>query len=352
MGIGVSKLVNVISCFTNKEVKYHLLWLRMKISSNKEVIAPSSMADNQDLVREILSRLPVKSLVRVVCSPKSRDILRSNLTILYLHSCEGRHHHHKFSLLDRKVDKLSRVESPAFILDQSFEKIYIGGSDSGLVCLHLLGDAGTQLTEQIVVWNPVTKQYKKLPKPHLSLEGDKMLKMFKAAPLVGFGFIQDHGMDIDYKVVRISKCNDGRLATQVFTRSAKSWRVLKDYDLKCFGVIKASCITLNGVMYFLSWTCSWVYEGWRVFSFNLQHEVIDSISLPFPSDIHVSRISGSLFAWNNLVACSLWVDRHNPQYDVWVLAPESRDDHTQMPTSWNWTLQFTREMMLIGPEGG
>ncbi|XP_004292987.1 PREDICTED: putative F-box protein At1g47790 [Fragaria vesca subsp. vesca] len=242
MGIRVSKVVNVISCFTNKEVivpsfvaENEDLVREILSRSNKEVIVPYSVAENQDLVREILSRLPVKSLVRFKCVSKEwfallnqEIILRSNLSILYLHSREGRHHHHKFSLLDRKVDKLSRVESPAFVLDQSFENIYIAGSDSGLVCLHLLGDAG--LTEQIVVWNPVTKQYKKLPKPHLSLEGDKMFKMFKmfkAAPLVGFGFIQDHGMDIDYKVVRISKCNDGRLATQVFTRSAKSWRVLQ-----------------------------------------------------------------------------------------------------------------------------
>ncbi|KAL6182975.1 hypothetical protein ACLB2K_044386 [Fragaria x ananassa] len=213
---------------------------------------------------------------------------------------EGGHHHHKFSLLDRNVDTLS---SPAFFLDQSIESVQIVGSDNGLVCLHLLED-GIE-TEQIVVWNPLTKQYKKLPKP-LSLEGEVKEKRNMRTPKVGFGFIQGHGMDIDYKLVRISLRNYRRLATQVSTRSSKSWRELEDSNLSCFGIDKESSITLNGVLYFLSWT---TYSrglndnGWRVFSFNLHDEVFHSI--PLPSDNSGSR---SLFAWNNLVACSLCSD--------------------------------------------
>ncbi|XP_062029021.1 putative F-box/kelch-repeat protein At1g12870 [Rosa rugosa] len=344
MGIGISKLASAISCFTSKQVR-----------------VPSSLAGNQDLVREILSKLPVKSLVRFRCVSKEWYALLNqefilninrnylpNLCLLYGQNIVSGHHHHEFSLLGRKVDTLSRLEFTASVLDDSVEKIYIVGSSNGLVCLHFLGDRTK--TKSIIVWNPVTEQYRKLPKP-LSFEWDKLTE-----PLVGFGFIQDHGMNsTDYKVVRISRSKgDIRLGligyvTQVFTRSAKSWRVVKECNPSRYLFYKQSSITLNGVLYSLAWTRTGVNMAYSVFSFNLQDEVFHNIQLPQSSTISVGR----LFVWNNLVAYSTWAD-HSCQYDVWVMTTESRDD-TQMPTNWNWTKQVTIKPPIrwyYGPPSG
>ena len=139
MGTGVSKLVNVVSsCFTSERVTI-----------------PSSVADNQDLVREILTKLPMKSVARFRCVSKEWFAFLNQIRpscLIYTHSVEIGHHHHEFSLV-RDAKTLSRVESPEIVLDGSFKSIYIAGSSNGLVCLQLLEDKTQR--ELIIIWNPV-----------------------------------------------------------------------------------------------------------------------------------------------------------------------------------------------------
>ncbi|KAM5571007.1 hypothetical protein ABKV19_011568 [Rosa sericea] len=319
------------------------------MEAGEVVKVSSSLADNQDLVIEILSQLPIKSLVRFMCvSQEWSALIKSsrfiaihqkclqrlnppNLCLLYGHSSGSRYakypKHHGISLLGKDTH-LEELDLPERVQQDSSDRlILIAGSSNGLVCLHPLNTP----KEIIVVWNPATRQHRYLPKP-LSFKGRKETS---DAPLLGFGFINDNGKyNTDYKVVRISHSKDrdadGKFTylTQVFTRSEKSWREVKnfippgDYNFK-----PDSSISSNGVLYCLARTKGVPF----VFSFNLHDEVIHNMPMPPRYSLFYGL---RLFTWENSVAFLTYVDH---KYDLWVMKKESG---TQMPT-WNWTAQFT-----------
>ncbi|XP_040366686.1 putative F-box protein At1g32420 isoform X1 [Rosa chinensis] len=278
----------------------------MGMEAGEVVKVSSSLADNQDLVIEILSQLPIKSLVRFMCvSQEWSALIKSsrfiaihqkclqrlnppNLCLLYGHSSGSRFakypKHHGISLLGKDTH-LEGLDLPERVQQDSYDRlILIAGSSNGLVCLYPLNTP----KEIIVVWNPATRQ---------------------------------HSKDRDA---------DGRFTylTQVFTRSEKSWREVKncippgDYNFE-----PGSSISSNGVVYCLARTKGVPF----VFSFNLHDEVIHNMPMPPRYSLFYGQ---RLFTWENSVAFLTHVER---KYDLWVMEKESG---TQMPT-WNWTAQFT-----------
>ncbi|KAL6182632.1 hypothetical protein ACLB2K_044047 [Fragaria x ananassa] len=325
----------------------------------------SSLADNQDLVIEVLSRLPIKSLVRfmsvsqewsalikssrfIAIHQKHLQRLNPNLCLLYGRSV--RHTYtkpHKISLLGKEDTHLVALDLPERVQQDSNDKlIHIAGSSNGLVCLHPLYTSKNNplytWEEEIVVWNPATRKHRCLPPP-LAFKGEK--ESTGDRPLLGFVFINDDAAE--YKVVRISHSMDhdadGKFTylTQVFTRSENSWREVKscvppgDYDFESH-----SSITSNGVLYCLASTKSVRY----VFSFNLQDEVVHNMPMPpryshFPSHEFYGH---QLFTWENSAA---FLTYDEGQYVLWVMKKASG---TQMPT-WNWTAQITIKNLIQIP---
>ncbi|KAL6222386.1 hypothetical protein ACLB2K_005778 [Fragaria x ananassa] len=148
-----------------------------------------------DVVVEILSRLPVKSLLRFLCVSKGwHGLIKSSyFTAFHLQRSDS-----NLLLFKRKTPDfedsmpLFRNESIHVSLDLPFincptmQFSFPLGSSNGLVCLGLC-DLREEQLEYIVVWNPATKQFRFLP------ETD-------AHYLMGLEFFHDTR---DYKVVNI-----------------------------------------------------------------------------------------------------------------------------------------------------
>ncbi|KAB1200507.1 hypothetical protein CJ030_MR0G007046 [Morella rubra] len=173
----------------------------------------------EDVVTDIVSRLPVNSLVRFRCVCQSWSSLLENPGFVTTHL--NRSANHGSHLLLVNENRIPTIFSFSWasneLLDVAVKKVvenaYIVGSCNGLVCT-------SNEDSVIVIWNPATRDYKLLPMPRLFPEHPFEPWIFQS-----FGF---HLMD--YKVVRIvSSCGteiDGRPAppkVEVYSASA-GWK--------------------------------------------------------------------------------------------------------------------------------
>ncbi|PIN12079.1 hypothetical protein CDL12_15316 [Handroanthus impetiginosus] len=181
----------------------------------------------EEIITEILLRLPVKALLKFRCVSKlwlslisSPQFIKTHLKIstknniyshnrLILSSGPRPNVFHTFSL-NPKIDEYSYVDTLLFdyplSVDQD-ERIRIVGSCNGLVCGVL--DLGN-----VVLWNPSTRKLKKLPNSG-SLRGTH------------YGFGYDESND-DYKVVQtywIDRDPDVyETRVEVYSSRTNSWR--------------------------------------------------------------------------------------------------------------------------------
>ncbi|KAL6227141.1 hypothetical protein ACLB2K_001100 [Fragaria x ananassa] len=175
----------------------------------------------EDVV-EILSRLPVKSLLRFMCVSKEWHALikssyftavhlqrsDSNLLLLFSRKKVNEGLIYTISLLRNESTHLS-LDLP-FINCPSMHWLGPAGSSSGLVCLK----KSDILSQCVVVWNPATKQFRFLP------ETDDYY-------LLGFEFFHDIR---DYKVVSILQPDlNNTIRAKVFTGNTNSWREVKSH---------------------------------------------------------------------------------------------------------------------------
>ena len=131
-----------------------------------------------DIVLNILTRLPVKSVIRLRCVSKSlyssittpyfisthlnhtkNNINRDNACVIHL-PYSSRHAIPACTVaLDRSFDTISEIRVP---FDFPHPRLQIVGSCNGLLCLAELvyGDV-------IYLWNPSVRKFKKLPDPCL-----------------------------------------------------------------------------------------------------------------------------------------------------------------------------------------
>ncbi|OIT37651.1 f-boxkelch-repeat protein [Nicotiana attenuata] len=184
-----------------------------------------------ELVIEILSRLPMKSLLQFTCVSKSWLSLISSpefiKTHLSLSANNKGYTHHKvmmssYSRLTSNV-KVCSLRSlfydsitEAFDLDcpmlsyerYRYDEVSFIVSVNGLICL-LIRD------NDYFIWNPSIRKYKKLPKPRTT-------KLVIYRTVSGFGYDEFHD---DYKVVMVNfyDCaDDGEV--KIYSLKSDSWR--------------------------------------------------------------------------------------------------------------------------------
>ncbi|KAK4595536.1 hypothetical protein RGQ29_013850 [Quercus rubra] len=190
-----------------------------------------------DIVLNILTRLPVKSVIRFrcVCKPWNSSITSSYFISTHLNNFAHAHdtdtdndngdgyiihmplHTRVMNssssnrpvctvALDRTFDRIFEIEIP-FDLPSGFSKIV--GSCNGLLCLATSIDV-------IYLWNPSARKFKRLPDSCLGNLG-----------VVTLGFAY-HLENDDYKVLRISCCPWIRPNVpddiEVYSLSSDSWR--------------------------------------------------------------------------------------------------------------------------------
>ncbi|KAM0956031.1 hypothetical protein ACFX2A_024857 [Malus domestica] len=238
------------------------------------------LIDYNDIIIEILSRLPVRSLLQFRCVCKSWRALISNPHFVTKHlshavlTCMNNtrtftlfisstriHSIVHIALNDQQSDSHVRVtvkelDFPVMIPDIVLTRIV--GSCNGLICLEVN-------CNKIIIWNPCTGQSKVLPKP-----------LYSGSLFYGFGY--DSTTD-DYKVIRgSSKTTLGskEVTIQVFSLKSDSWRSADDDH--------GNYIHLEGKGCFLNGALHWVEVSMvasRILSFDLAEEKFKE-KLPLP----------------------------------------------------------------------
>ncbi|XP_030963632.1 F-box/kelch-repeat protein At3g23880-like [Quercus lobata] len=296
----------------------------------------------EEVVLEILHRLPVKSLIRFRCVSKSWNSLittsafiKSHLTRslslssdkLIVRQCVNKPYpfveHYKLidDTNDSSSDQIQHIDFP-LRCSRFICHFNLIGSVNGLFSLFE--------EDRFVIWNPSIRKFITLPKPCIRV---------KSVVHEAFGFDPRTN---DYKVVRIAfprRTQSSEMAkiplVEIYSLNEGSWRITSagnsfspGFSFVDRGRPSAS---LNGAVHF-------VVRDWdnksdpSVLSFDLGDEVFRMISVPngafSTSDyVHTSVIGGSLsllchdsYTYGHAVnnCCSIWVMKEYGVVDSWT----------------------------------
>ncbi|KAF5732926.1 F-box and associated interaction domains-containing protein putative isoform 1 [Tripterygium wilfordii] len=286
----------------------------------------------EDLLIDILSYLPVKSLMRFKAVCKAwRDLFRnpdfitkhyhkratlskSNTSVLLKHSANGED---CFSFLSSTVnDDGSEVIGIAESIYVPFYGEYLRnpkilGPFHGLLCLVEYGIHG-----KIALWNPAIREFKLLPDllpdllpwPGMGITGLEE---------VGFGFDTKNN---DYKVIAFACSSDGArmvYRAELYSLTSESWRdiptsVLPTEEFSfCFDPYY-----IHGVCYWLI-TCK---NGDWIMSFDMADEVFEIMQLPdFGVCLRTHFIKFAILDASILAVVYPWHNNPVRCFDIWVM---------------------------------
>jgi F-box interacting protein len=241
----------------------------------------------EDLSMEILSRLPVKSLMRCKCVSKSWYALVTNPSFITKHLKTSHNLNRGAAILRRgggldqlRLSTLSNetlevsgnVDLSQWFQDEVY-MVSMFGPCNGILCLS--GTLWKKRYDRLVLWNPATRESKILP-PFPLQQDLYFVSHF------GFGFDPKTN---DYKVVRIMKFGYRHCEVQVYHLSTNSWRVLDSSpNLPYFLHTPRFSSYLNGVYYWWARVIDYSFMGRQLlFSFDMSNEVFQEV-LPPPFD--------------------------------------------------------------------
>ncbi|OMO68791.1 hypothetical protein CCACVL1_19828 [Corchorus capsularis] len=258
-----------------------------------------------DLLLDIFSRLPAKTLARFRCSSKT---FLNHLTSPYFRQL----HHQKssknpflislalsnqsadwrrsstvlvrkdyvLSMIDHKGEPISQFHEKIEIDDRLSTKIFLLPSHQNLVCL--------SSTNRIYVFNPSKHEFVELPKG---------FNFDSRADMVGFGYVpskdvykvvrlfykvfdyHNYYYDVGVEILTISNYNGSN--NNNIIQSCSSWRVLDGEDL-CRFVVEGKSVSVNGLIHWKinDYCCDREKGVEEILSFDLEDEKF--LVLPFP----------------------------------------------------------------------
>ncbi|XVF52483.1 hypothetical protein PTKIN_Ptkin05aG0021900 [Pterospermum kingtungense] len=245
----------------------------------------------QEIILQILHRLPIKTLVKCTLVCKSWHSLITSSHFINTHLAEtlskptsfqplltrrfeSPYKQHYFLHLNREsLDIYQTLHSP--IESSTNEYHIIVGTLHGLICL---SDSLFRYGNRIVLWNPLVRKYVQLPRPNITID--------EVGPYnfaLGFGFDAKKN---DYKVVRLVYTQGNGDAyppyVEVFSVAEKGWRMISGEGLDCsFPETSWRQFFLNGRVYWI------VHENKKgktaenlVLSFDMEDETFEKMMLP------------------------------------------------------------------------
>ncbi|XP_027127388.1 F-box protein At3g07870-like [Coffea arabica] len=285
----------------------------------------------QEILIEILIRLPVKSLIRFILVSKTWQCLITSPNFIFTHLKKIQNQpNKKHSLLlcrhysrndqtehyslhpdnDDFVHKSSKIRFP---LKSKVGCYRIVGCCNGLVCL--CDDMfGTFRLKPIILWNPSVQKSIELPLPSIQPYWDRS-RIF----LLGFGC---DFQGFDYKVVRIvyDRLYGLSVGVEVYSLSTKSWKVLAHGPQTCPRYyITGFCLSqvfVNGVMHWLAHRRKGSF-GNSIMGFDMKDEIFIEIFLP---EALVDERAANLFLMKH--GGCLAVMKYNGYeniYSLWVM---------------------------------
>ncbi|XP_027119956.1 F-box/kelch-repeat protein At3g23880 isoform X1 [Coffea arabica] len=286
-----------------------------------------------ELIFEILSRLPVKSLLRFRCVSKSWLSLISSSEFIKAHLEKSLNEHdynrHKLLFISDRIfkncslnpalnaSKTPSTETSANIVDNPMRfnrgsLPYIVGSCNGLVCIK-------SPRNRLYFWNPATRKSKRLPK-----FGSKTVHNNWWDSLFCYGFGYDESNE-DYKVVGVSFVNVSdvfgtEIRVKVYSLKGNSWRRIQE-DFKVGDMDEYGCFA-NGKLHWVSNRIPGSDDVRKIISFDLASEAFGEVEKPeqwmgFSSDWNLHVLDGHL---------SLSYDQGSNLVDVWVMEKDGANE--------------------------
>ncbi|OIT27853.1 PREDICTED: F-box/kelch-repeat protein At3g23880-like [Nicotiana attenuata] len=291
-----------------------------------------------ELITEILSRLPVKTLVRFRSVSKSWLALVSSPEFVKTHlsvSANNKDYtHHRLVLTaggnifsSREIDyflrdcSLSSLRNDsvteAFRLNYPMNKphksVTVVGSVNGLICL-AIDDI------DLFLWNPSVRRYKNLPHPRPTVYHFGWFK---------YGFGYDESND-DYKIVGIFRNHDNErlhhVEIKIYSLKSNSWRSKSDIpdEMRFFETGKF----VNGKLHWageLHWPNNWAFhKNWNIISIDLADEKWGKVEQPRYVEVDFCLELGVLgsdlsMIWKYSVShADVWVMREYGVKESWT----------------------------------
>ncbi|XP_074276840.1 F-box/kelch-repeat protein At3g06240-like [Silene latifolia] len=294
----------------------------------------SSRTIPDEIILEILLRLPVKSILRFnTLSKHYYSLIRSQFFIdrhLDLVRLTNRLNdrliespmQHYLRLFNRRSSPRFRSLESSSCLHNIYSKLEIIGPIDGLYCVV---DRNSELLGRgISLWNPATSEEYILP----LLPATAKHFVYPCRLGCGFGYDQETN---SYKIVTIYpsflNMNKSMLSMYVFDVSERTWRY---YNEEHHDILPSSIITFGGV--FFHGACHWIgspirltvdpFPIYKILALDMSMESSRVISLP-DVEVTFARSNLSIVTLNGCLALI-----HSPEYaineiisfSVWVMA--------------------------------
>ncbi|CAL5383126.1 unnamed protein product [Camellia sinensis] len=283
----------------------------------------------RDVLFDILSRLPIKTLIKFRLVSKNCLSLIQHPHFITLHqtrsiskpTSEDNHifiYYESIDYTKQFYSVCSSRDSDSLIEHKRFEfpfksfngYVRIVGSSNGLVCL--FDTNYFSCLGNLFLWNPIVGKFKKLPDSHLSCRfRDTFSHM-----VVGFVFVYEIN---EFKVVEILYDSDREAVPDVLVYSleANSWRKVEAiapcYMPNCW----CSNVCVNGSVHWLALKrpgIGFLYDS--IMSFDMSNEVFREIGLPDNRNGNFDRVDLCVSASGD----SLSLFYHfNDRWEVWLM---------------------------------
>ncbi|KAL7129055.1 hypothetical protein ABFS83_13G037400 [Erythranthe nasuta] len=300
----------------------------------------------EEIVINILQRLPVETLVRCTAVRKSWYSLITSPEFISSHlklAAAAADGETPLLLIRRRIssseryelhsdgEPLTRVSKLKFPFSSTNSYFTIVGSCNGLLCIY---DDRVDYTDTIILWNPCIKKSILLPEPNLihnSYGG--------FAQSFGFGFDSIAG---DYKVVRVSCVDDLDHQIELYKLSTGAWQDISShlkFD-RCFIIDDRSRQAyVNGATYWIAscpHSCDLI-----IVLFDMSTEVFGEIKLPIEVSETDPIIRKDLMVFDERLALVLCSDSAvEPTFCVWVMKEYGVEE--------SWTKQLVFEFHILG----
>ncbi|CAH1453017.1 unnamed protein product [Lactuca virosa] len=270
-----------------------------------------------EIIIEILSRLPVESLLRCksVCKLWRSMISDSHFvkSHLALSTSNNRYTHHRLILhtsprINLKSSPLYDVlyaESVNLLehdypLKHPYKSIWIAGSCNGLLFIAVEDD-------DLFLWNPGTRKSNRLPDVGFNVRSGSYV-------LYGFGY--DESKD-DYKVVGIScvfiSGGNYNIRVKIYSMKFGNWKNIGAFP---HGIpLDDSGKLSNGALHWAASQDFGSFYSWRIISLDLAKETYGEILQPvYDEDVWVMKVYGVKDSWTKLVSIPYLTDPGRDQF--------------------------------------
>ncbi|XAR51563.1 hypothetical protein NMG60_11006224 [Bertholletia excelsa] len=276
-----------------------------KASASQESPTPSGELPqlSEDILMQILSRLPAKSLLRFSTNRDEEYGVGSKVISFISDQTSS-------LLRNMDIDITSSLSLSPDMLGVTLDgEVQVFGPCNGVICLTNLYD--------IVLCNPAIREYRAVPLPPFSYPRDLQSR----TEGVGFGY---DPITNDYKVIRISELFEDEYGysfdsfrVEIYNMSTDSWRHV-DVDIPIdVGHFPCFEIFFNGAFHFYG--CDGV-DSESILSFDITKEEFRSFGFP-PGCFYPDGRYRSLSVLNDSLALILYKPSDSEKcFDVWVMS--------------------------------